>query len=231
MVALPGLSDSDCSALTAALEAFTNGNESDAIEDGFLDAVKECNSLVQDGKGDDVKNILSHVDLHALLGILIQNMHIRWQHISSLVLLITQGKELESLNALTPIIVNVPLLDRSDSDLPVIEFLASIIPSHPSDFVVYDKFDLSRTLTLLMRRGPDQRTWRKYSDTLIYYLDHGAFDTLSDSDAVRKFLGYYCLEGSYEMRRWWDPDERTNESTRVRAKHFMQKLDARNAGS
>lgn len=128
------------------------------------------------------------------------------------------------------LIATIPSIAQSDGDLPIIAFLASLIPSLPSEYIVPPEFDLSQTLKLFMANGPTPRNWRKNSDTLMYYLHRGAFEALSNQKLVRRFLKL-CRKPSDWWMNDWSQDQRTSTLTRERAIELKKKLHALNAGA
>lgn len=204
-------------------------------ETDFVRAIKGCRSLITEARHDHVKDIVSHVNRSTLLEILIQNPRIRAKHITGLIPLITDGNELDYLHALAPTIA-MPLSihygdDHNDQyDLPpVIEILAQFIPSIPSDNAVFKELDLFQTMALFVQNSFYQSTTRKYCNTLIYYLDRGAFDTLSDMDSAREFFAKIC---NRNWRIWdlWEDEEEEWKLIVERAKVYLAQIDARDTG-
>ncbi|KZT31227.1 hypothetical protein SISSUDRAFT_1067948 [Sistotremastrum suecicum HHB10207 ss-3] len=79
-----------------------------------------------------------------------------------------------------------------------------------------------------MRNRPNIDTWRKFSNTLMQYLDRGALETLSDKNSVRPFLEL-CVQPSIVMQYGWSQDKQTSEITCNRAAKLKKKLDKLNA--
>ncbi|KZT31689.1 hypothetical protein SISSUDRAFT_1067556, partial [Sistotremastrum suecicum HHB10207 ss-3] len=225
LVALPPPSPQDLQILVDALQCYHNNPTSKTLEECFVDGVKELDSLCRESKQADVKVVLSHVDRNSLLELILQNLHFSGQHISTLIPLVIEGNELEHIHAASALLANIPPVAPSDGDLPILAFLASLIPFLPSDYVVPPEFDLSQTLTLFTDSPPDRQTWRKNSETLMHYLHRGAFDALSDPDSVRDFLEI-CADPDSWWFRHWSKSEKTSESTRERAIELKKKLPA-----
>ncbi|KZS92060.1 hypothetical protein SISNIDRAFT_486992 [Sistotremastrum niveocremeum HHB9708] len=144
--------------------------------------------------------------------------------------LIVEGNELEHIHTAPALLANIPPVAPSDGDLPILAFLASLMTFRPSDYyIVPPHLDLSQTLTIFMANDPDQRSWRRCSDTLMHYLHRGAFDALSDQDSVRPFLNI-CTSSPWWMYRW-DQDQQTSTLTRERAIELKKKLPALNAAA
>ncbi|KZS86786.1 hypothetical protein SISNIDRAFT_461492 [Sistotremastrum niveocremeum HHB9708] len=220
--ALPESSQSHFDDLFNALATHRNDETSTVSEDNFVDAVRECNSLIKEHKRSEIQDILSRVDHLNLLESFIQSPHLRIHHISSLVSRIIEGKELIYVRDLGPIIAHLPSLMICDQYIPVIEFLAHILKLLPSEFTAPRELDLSRLIPLFTQSEPNEETWRKYSDTLMQYLHCGAFDSLSDLNSVRRFLDL-CTETGGPFN-WWNSADKTSDSTRERATALKNKL-------
>ncbi|KZT41535.1 hypothetical protein SISSUDRAFT_1059268 [Sistotremastrum suecicum HHB10207 ss-3] len=109
----------------------------------------------------------------------------------------------------------------------VLDFLAHIIPSLPPTFHVPDDFELSDVLETFVRNKRLPQNWRKHSDTIIFYLDHGAFNRLEDFDDVLKFCNL-CTTDSQRMKRW-SGARRTCSNTRLRAEFYLKEIETRAA--
>ncbi|KZS92085.1 hypothetical protein SISNIDRAFT_467308 [Sistotremastrum niveocremeum HHB9708] len=202
---LPGPSDQDLQDLVDAFVAYKKNTSAQDLEDNFVDAAMGCDCLIREQKRDEVQGILLRVGPLPIVEILIRDPRLRLKHISSLILLIVEGGEHTYLRDLSAAITDPSLLDDPDAYQPIIEFLALILPYLPSDFTVPQEFDLSQTFSLFMRNDPDR--------------------TLSDQSYVRRFLET-CVRPHYPEFLFWEPNERTSESTRQRAAELMKKLDA-----
>ncbi|KZT32272.1 hypothetical protein SISSUDRAFT_1067069 [Sistotremastrum suecicum HHB10207 ss-3] len=222
---LPGPSDQDLEDLFQAVVTYKENMPSQDLQALWIDALMECDSLIQEHKGSGIKDILSHVGHLPILNVLICNSAIRLSNFSSLLLLAMQGQEHVALRDLSPLINDLSLLDHPHAYRPIIEFLALILQNLPSDFTLPAQFDLSLVFRLFMRNDPDRDTWRKFSNTLMQYLDHDALGALSDQIYVRRFLEL-CVSPHGHGFFSWKPNERTSESTRQRAAELMKKLDA-----
>lgn len=204
---------------------------SENLEKSFVDAVIECDYLSREGCQAEIKLLLSLVDGVSLLGLLLRNPHFFGRQIPALVALIVEGNALAHIHTAPALLANIPPVAPTDGDLPILAFLASLIPFLPSDYVVPSEFDLSQTLTLFTRNNPDRRTWREYSDTLMLYLHRGAFDALSDPDSVRKLIEVCTDEFLWPIiMRNWNEDQQTSESTRERAIELQKKLEEHDVG-
>lgn len=147
-----------------------------------------------------------------------------WDRIQSLLAAITRGHEVELLATVSNHIGH-PLNMRDHLTwMPALDFLLHLIPSLPPDFVIPQGFDLFGSLYMFLHHKRNRKTWRKYSDALIFYLDHGGFDRLARPDKIAKFFTL-CVDESSQMKRWSD-EERTSESTRSRSLYYLRELDA-----
>ncbi|KZS92080.1 hypothetical protein SISNIDRAFT_487012 [Sistotremastrum niveocremeum HHB9708] len=227
---LPGPSAQDIEELVDTAVAFTHDVTTQELDEKFIDAVMTCNSLIGEQAVREVKNISSHVDHLQILKVFIRNTRFRISHISALVSLAIEGKEHAYLRDLSAFMTDQSLLDYPDAYQPIIEVLALILPYLPSQFTTPLEFDLSLTFKLFLRNDPGRDTWRQYSDTLIYYLDRGAFKAGSDKEPLRSFLKL-CIHPSRTPGMWqsWDRSQETSEATRERAAELLAKLDALDA--
>ncbi|KZS86792.1 hypothetical protein SISNIDRAFT_541213 [Sistotremastrum niveocremeum HHB9708] len=223
---LPGPSDQELEDLVDALVAYKKNPSAQDLEDHFVDAAMGCDCLIREQNRNEVQDILSRVGHLPILEAFVRDPRLHLKHISSLVPLTIKGREHTYLRDLSPAITNPSLLDHSDAYQRIIEFLALVLQHLPSDFTVPQEFDLSQVLSLFMRHNPDYRTWRKFSDALMQYLDHGALEALvlSDKNSVRPFLDL-CVMPSLEMEFYWDQNQQTSESTSKRAAELLKKLD------
>lgn len=192
--------------------------------DIFRSAVNDCKSLLRDGKSEDVTLILSD-NRTSFVKSVVRNPRLGWEFFKDLAKLITAGNEVAILDEIAEFLSNLPKMRTVGirSELLVIEFLASLIPSLPVDFIVPPTLDLSSTLTLLNKHHLKKFfNWMRYSDTLMYYLDHGGFETLSTMRAAHEFL-QYCIDQSPCIHS-------ASEATCIRARFYLQAYHARFTG-
>ncbi|KZT32270.1 hypothetical protein SISSUDRAFT_1133257 [Sistotremastrum suecicum HHB10207 ss-3] len=220
---LPGPSDQELEDLVNALVAYKESMSSQHLQESFVDAALGCDCLIREQKKNEVQGILLRVGYLPILEAFIRDPRLRLKHISSLVLLTKEEEEHTYLRDLSPAITDPSLSDHPDACQRIIELLAFLLQHLPSDFTVPREFDLSQTFSLFMRTWPDRDTWRKFSDTLIQYLDHGALEALSDNSSVQPFLDL-CVQPSLEMMLDWDREQRTSNSTSKRAAELRKKL-------
>lgn len=203
---------------------------SEDLEKNFVDAVIECDYLAREGSQLEMKALLSQVDRVSLLDLAIRNPHISGRQISALIPLIIEGNEQEHIRAAPELITNISPMEQSGGDLPILAFLASLIPFLAPDYIVPPQFDLSHTLTLFMEDDPKEQNWRINSDTLMHYLNRGAFDTLSDQESVRKFLNI-CTHRYHWRIQDRSQDQQTSILTHERAIELEKKLPSLAAGA
>ncbi|KZT36051.1 hypothetical protein SISSUDRAFT_1050409 [Sistotremastrum suecicum HHB10207 ss-3] len=228
LVALPPPSPEELQNLVDALQSYQNDMASEDLEKNCVDAVIECDYLAREGSQAEIKLLFSQVDRISLLGLLIRNPHFSGRQISALIPLVMEGNEPQHIHAASALLANSPPMAPSDGDLPILTFLASLIPFLPPDYNVPPQFDLSRILALFTGRHLNRQTWRKNSDALMHYLHRGAFDALSDQDSVREFLNI-CANRPYWWMEDWSQDQRTSILTRERAIELKKKLEERDA--
>ncbi|KZT32019.1 hypothetical protein SISSUDRAFT_625860 [Sistotremastrum suecicum HHB10207 ss-3] len=167
-------------------------------ENVFSSAVQECRPLLRDAKSDDVTRILSIGDRSSIIRSLLRNPHISWDYIGEMVALITRGNEVAILEELAEFFCNVPDMKPVgifSRDLLVIDFLGSLIPSLPPRFTLPRSFDLTPTLSLLLRYQSKVKSLERYIDTLLYFLDHDGFEQLSSLRPAHDFFRL-CLTRS-----------------------------------
>ncbi|KZT36050.1 hypothetical protein SISSUDRAFT_1063963 [Sistotremastrum suecicum HHB10207 ss-3] len=230
LIALPQPSPQELQNLVNGLVTYQHSTTLEDPKGMFVDAVKECDHLCREGNQAEIKDFLSPVDRVSLLGLILQDPGLSGRHILGLLPLIIEGNALEHVQAAPVLLTKVPPTARSDGDLPVLAFLAALIPFLPSDYIVTPDLDLSRTLALFVSSDPHEQTWRKYSDALIHYLHRGAFDAVSDQDAVREFLEI-CIDQYPGVMRNWHAAQRTSESTREQAMELKEQLKELDAGA
>ncbi|KZT38518.1 hypothetical protein SISSUDRAFT_735667 [Sistotremastrum suecicum HHB10207 ss-3] len=165
------------------------------------------------------------------IGLLIQSSNMKWSRLESLVSLVVRGRETELLNDMSDFIGNPSAVRDHACYLRVLDFFAQLIPLLPLNFTVSHSFDMFHILDLFDQYGPYRQTWRKHSDTIMFYLNHGAFERL-DWQGVHvsmplKFFKY-CANEPERMAQW--PEyERASEETRIDAQRYLDRLNARDA--
>ncbi|KZT40894.1 hypothetical protein SISSUDRAFT_416729 [Sistotremastrum suecicum HHB10207 ss-3] len=178
--------------IASLLCTFDSDEELGDREDIFASAVNVCTRLLRDGRTDEVTAILSRVARASVLQSLIRNPHMWWFLMRDLVTFITKGKEVVILDEMSSFFSDLPemsvLTDRNDP-LLACQFLGDIVRELPSDFTAPASLDLSPVLDLVHQKYLLER----YSKTLIYYLNRGGFDNLSDRHVALK-LWEYCRD-------------------------------------
>ncbi|KZT31279.1 hypothetical protein SISSUDRAFT_1133616 [Sistotremastrum suecicum HHB10207 ss-3] len=190
--------------VTRVLSSFDRNGELGDRDDVFFLAVIECNSLLEDGRSDDVTRILFSGDRASVLRSLLRNLGINWHYIREIVALITRGNEDTILDEMAFFFSDLPdiKLIADYGEVLVIEFLGSLIPSLPLSFTLPQSFDLIPTLTLFLRYQSDiERSLPHYIGTLICFLDHGGFELLSSLRPAYEFFRL-CLKLSFDDDLW-----------------------------
>lgn len=162
----------------------------------FQSAINECRLLLRDGRSDIVTAILFHTNRSSLLQSFMRNPSVGWYHIEALVSFMTKGAELDILDEMSYYLSNLTGLIIANEDL-LMRFLAHLASKLPTDFTVPSHLDLSHILELIVERNLIKR----YGDTLIYYLNHGGFERLSDLHPASSFMEA-CLNLS-RAPLWW----------------------------
>lgn len=182
--------------------------------DVFRSAVIECRYLLHDGRSVDVTRILSGRDRSSILRSLLRNLHMDWSDIKDVIAFITRGDEVLILGELAEFFSDLPDMKPVFGDLLVNEFLGCLIPLLPSTFTVPRSFDLTPTLTLFLRYQSSIPSLLRYSDTLIYFLDHGPFEQLSSLRPAYDFFQLCLTLPSY--------GDLQNTKIRDRARFYLQ---------
>ncbi|KZT38823.1 hypothetical protein SISSUDRAFT_710759 [Sistotremastrum suecicum HHB10207 ss-3] len=223
-IEIPPLSKEELSVLNDALMTYVRrpSYQRKETEDLMLNALQECNSLIREGRTDSATQILGEADFLHILPILIQTLVLPSRQFLNVALFAMRERKLEYLQDLS-MITWFPLSAPDNPEVPMFELLADLVPQLPSDFNVPGEVDLTPALSLLTRDLPDSRTWRRYSDALIFYLDHGAFDVLPNPESARNFLEL-CDRGYSGMMVAWNKRDRTSQITAELARFYLEKL-------
>ncbi|KZT34991.1 hypothetical protein SISSUDRAFT_1064843 [Sistotremastrum suecicum HHB10207 ss-3] len=224
-IPLPELSDEECDDLANQICALvTKSNPKATIKDvkGPILELLEADEKQRDYV---LTKILSEVRRSDVVSLLIHESHLPWNRVGDLVKYVTKDHELEILTAVSDF---HPFKIPNHTMSIFLDFLGHLVTSLPSDFTVHS-LNLSRVIYRLVRHERKRHTWRKHTDTIIAYLDHGAFDNIDRVylGAVVRFLNL-CISESQKMKKWKD-EERTSEPTRQRAMFYREKLKARAA--
>ncbi|KZS88893.1 hypothetical protein SISNIDRAFT_528660 [Sistotremastrum niveocremeum HHB9708] len=188
----------------------------------FKRPILELLDLDDEQRNAVVTRILSKIQRSDFVTLLITKSLLPWICVQDLVLATAKDHELEILTALS---------DFGPSDFPshtmsvFLDLSSCLVPSLPSDFTVPPSFDLSDVIFYFVRSRRDRRTWRTYTETMIAYFDHGAFDQSHRADDAAQ-LFKLCISDSQKMKEW-DEEEQTSEHTRQRAIFYRAKLKAR----
>ncbi|KZT33160.1 hypothetical protein SISSUDRAFT_1066350 [Sistotremastrum suecicum HHB10207 ss-3] len=225
-IPLPQLCSDECDDLAHNICALNTMPVDESPLKVFKRPISELLDLDDEQRKAVVTRILSKMQRSDFVTLLIKKSHLPWNRVQDLVLSTAKDHEFEILTALS---------DFGPSDIPshtmsvFLDFISRLVPSLPPDFTVPPSFDLSYVIYHIAWHKRKRQTWRKHSDTILAYLDHGAFDQIRSNyldDAARLFN--LCITGSQKMKEW-DVDERTSEHTRQRAMFYREKLKARAA--
>ncbi|KZS88895.1 hypothetical protein SISNIDRAFT_469786 [Sistotremastrum niveocremeum HHB9708] len=211
-----------------------NDNDNDEDEDDDIrfsvrdirSPILELLDLDEEQRNAVVARILSEIQRSALVAQLIQVPFSPETRIRDLVSYLTKDHELEILDAMSS---SDTLCPESNQMSGLIDFLACLALSLPSDFSVPASFDLCHVIYHIAHHKLERQTWRKHGDTVMFYLDHGAFDKIGRdylNDAAHFFSR--CTYTSDRMISW-DDAERTSEYTEERAIYYLGQLKARAA--
>ncbi|KZT34450.1 hypothetical protein SISSUDRAFT_1065321 [Sistotremastrum suecicum HHB10207 ss-3] len=225
-ISLPPLSSNECDDLAHNICALMTIPTDDLPNKNFKRPILELSDLDDQQKQAVVTSILSKAQRSDFVTLLIKKSHLPWNRVQDLVLSAAKDHELEILSAMSD---SRAFDDLGNHVAAMLNFLGCLIPSLPSDVCVPSSFDLSSVVLNITRRKRDRQAWRKHSDTIIFYLDHGAFDQIRSNyldDAAHLFN--ICTVDSQKMKKWKD-EERTSEHTRQRAMFYREKLKARAA--
>ncbi|KZT34808.1 hypothetical protein SISSUDRAFT_242511 [Sistotremastrum suecicum HHB10207 ss-3] len=162
----------------------------------FRSAIAECDLLLRDGKADVVARILSHLTRPALWQAFMLNRGTGWYRIEPLVSFITKGLEVEVLDEISYFISNLSDFILVNDEL-ILQFLFHLKLRLPPNFIIPAHLDLARLLDRVAKR----KFVKSYGDTMIYYLNHGGLEKLSDLHPASAFLEA-CLSLSREPL-WW----------------------------
>ncbi|KZS91656.1 hypothetical protein SISNIDRAFT_456580 [Sistotremastrum niveocremeum HHB9708] len=169
--------------------------------------------------------VLEQVPLSTFVMLLLRSFRWDWNRIKDLIARVVHGRELELLAGLAGFIDDSSVIRDHATCLIVLDLLHQLMQDLPPSFVVPREFDLSTFLYEFSEYEPHGTHWRRDSDVIIFYLDHGAFDALTRPNEIRSFLEY-CTQGYWRME-YWEYDLRTSQSTRQRAESYLERLSAR----
>ncbi|KZT33161.1 hypothetical protein SISSUDRAFT_1066351 [Sistotremastrum suecicum HHB10207 ss-3] len=231
-IPLPQLSSEECAELAHTIHTSIDRITEDTDEDdntaspvkNLKGPILELLDLEEEQRNAVVARILPYVQRSHFVTLLMEKCYLPWSRLQDLVSFIAQDYELEILTAVSGF---------DSSGIPnhtvttFLDFLGCLLLSLPNNFTVPPSFDLSRVIFHLVHCERKRQTWSKYTDIIITYLDHGAFDKLDRDylDDVAYFL-ILCTTGSQKMRQWED-EERPSEQTRRRAMFYIGELKTR----
>ncbi|KZT34451.1 hypothetical protein SISSUDRAFT_1065322 [Sistotremastrum suecicum HHB10207 ss-3] len=225
-IPLPPLSSDECNELVHNICAVATMPTDDLPIKFFKRPILELLDLDEQQWNAVVTRILSKAQRSDFVTLLIKKSHLPWNRVQDLVMSATKNHAFEILNAMSD---SRAFDDLGNHVAVILNFLGCLIPSLPSEVCVPSSLDLTSVVVNITHRKRDRQAWRKHSDTIIFYLDHGAFDQIRSyylDDAANFFN--LCTAESQTMKEW-DVNERTSEHTRHRAMFYREKLKARAA--
>ncbi|KZS89479.1 hypothetical protein SISNIDRAFT_225864 [Sistotremastrum niveocremeum HHB9708] len=154
-------------------------------EDIFGSAIGGCISLLQAGKENDVREIIS--DCHSSIIKSFMRSAREWRIVDEDVLrsFILQGCAPAILTDISEFLSDPFLVAHS----PNYDIVAVLVPLLPPDFTLTSHLDLSYVLAAVCRMGQLLwSNWEDFTDATLFLLDHGAFDMLSDISSAYTFL-------------------------------------------
>lgn len=198
----------------------------------------ELLGLHEDQRQDVISRILHDVQRSTLLNLLLCRSYLPWNRIKDVVSYIARGYEVDILNETRTWDQVLPndieysfgyfhSSQKYNMVCLALNFLDHLTPSLPPDFTL--QLDLMEILQIFISYKRNRRTWRTYSDALIFYFDHGALaldeNWFSETDAeiVLKFLKL-CITESPHTKRWHE-SEQTSERSKERAKFYLTKME------
>ncbi|KZT35139.1 hypothetical protein SISSUDRAFT_199648 [Sistotremastrum suecicum HHB10207 ss-3] len=189
--------ETDDACIARILTTYNSTGEIGLRGDLFETAVIACDTLLQDGKVDEVTAILSDVEHYYVIQSFIRNPSTWWFRVSDLVSFMTKGKEVEILEEMCTFFSELPemtVISGDDSDpLLICQFLEQLSKDLPKDFIAPLSFDLSPVIAILDK----EKLFKRYANTLIYYLTRGAMEGLSDHHLTSGFWQHcrdVCLD-------------------------------------
>ncbi|KZT43202.1 hypothetical protein SISSUDRAFT_1040655 [Sistotremastrum suecicum HHB10207 ss-3] len=158
------------------------GNRTDL----FDSAVQGCISLLQAGKEDDVREIISGRHSSIIRSMMRTGRDYRPINENLLRSFILQGRAQATLTEISPLLSDPLFVCRYD----VNDILAALVSLLPSDFTLTSPLDLSHLLATVSRQTgrPSWSNWEDFTDATLFLLGHGAFDMLSDVSSAYIFL-------------------------------------------
>lgn len=219
--ALSSLPDSDCDMLCDYLRIYDPDQGPTPYLDPrceFIGAVNHCSFLLLTDKLDGFSDLISSHHVSILTSLLNSSL-LDWLTIEPFVSHIAKN----NTSILYDVLACVDLFQQepyqSSINPLIIHFLVHLKKMNAP---IPQSYDLSPVLVVIAHQEPDLFTWQRYSDTLMYYLDNGAFEHLSDPEPARKFFQLCANVPSSDS---YDYRDKTSNETRERAEYYLQQLD------
>ncbi|KZS89490.1 hypothetical protein SISNIDRAFT_226475 [Sistotremastrum niveocremeum HHB9708] len=164
--------------MSGLLASYAPDEERGDRHDVFESALRQCDALIRSGRSNDVAKIIA-INWPSILKSLIRSPF-EVSETEHLFPFIARGRERMVLQEISNLISELP--PSNSIGIHIFEFLELLSPLLPNELVLPSNFNLSRVLFMLLRdeKVTNVDAWRHYSETLIFYLDRGAFHQLSD---------------------------------------------------
>ncbi|KZS91655.1 hypothetical protein SISNIDRAFT_487316 [Sistotremastrum niveocremeum HHB9708] len=224
-IPLPSLSDDESDDLIFTLISLFKDDYHILTLHAFKGPFWELLDLDDDRRSRVTITILQEVPLALFIFILMRTSRWDWDRVKSLISSTVQDRELELLAGLTNLIEDHRFMHDHATCMIVLDLLAHLIPNLPSTFSAPPGFDLSELMEGLTRCRPNRKRWRVQSDTIMFYLNHGAFELLANLDYAKHFFEA-CIQDTRKMK-YWDDDAQTSGRTRERSKFYLKTIDTK----
>ncbi|KZT33678.1 hypothetical protein SISSUDRAFT_1053918 [Sistotremastrum suecicum HHB10207 ss-3] len=223
-IPLPSLSDKESDDLILTLISLFKDDYHILTLDAFKGPFWELLDLDDDRRSRVTAAILQEVPLVLFIFVLMRTSRWDWDRVQSLIASSVQDRELELLAGLPKLIYDHRFMHDHATCIIVLDLLTHLMPNLPSTFSVPPGFDLSELMEGLIRCPPNRKQWRSQSDTIMFYLDRGAFESLANLDYAKHFFEA-CSQDTRKME-YWDDEAQTSARTRERAEFYLKMIDS-----
>ncbi|KZS89477.1 hypothetical protein SISNIDRAFT_489158 [Sistotremastrum niveocremeum HHB9708] len=153
-------------------------------EEIFDLAISRCIDLLQAGKEDDVREIVSAPHSSIIKSFMRSARAFRVPNEDVLRSFILQGREQTVLTDISAFLSDPLLASHSEN----YDILVTLVKHLPPDFSLTTSLDLSHVLVTACRRGLPWNSWEEFIDVALFLLERGAFDMLTDVSSAYIFL-------------------------------------------
>ncbi|KZT37572.1 hypothetical protein SISSUDRAFT_1062735 [Sistotremastrum suecicum HHB10207 ss-3] len=175
-------------------------------------AQKHCEDLLDEGKTDDVRRILSHVDRLDIIKSFIKHPGAISSPLLEFIVKDHNHAILREINQS----MQYGQIDQSRF-IPHSLFSVFLALAPPSRIDI----DISPLIDYLSEH-PDWLTWAKTSTTIITYIEAYPLPQISDRTTLRRFLDH-CVDTDFRDK--YNTPYRTSDDTRARAEYLLFQLD------